>query len=127
MKSLVDLCLDFHRKNRPTVLNDDYVMKSILMYKYSKNGTIDWFDHTLNTINEEILEILLNYPYKVVEINDLKHKSGANLLSEDVKNILNNKKINVWNKLKFWFNNDVELSIPEVYLQYHQVHINLNI
>jgi len=63
----------------------------------------------------------------VVEINDLKHKSGANLLSEDVKNILNNKKINVWNKLKFWFNNDVELSIPEVYLQYHQVHINLNI
>jgi hypothetical protein len=85
MKSLVDLCLDFHRKNRPTVLNDDYVMKSILMYKYSKNGTIDWVDHTLNTINEEILEILLNYPYRVVSIN-------KNLLSEDVKNKLNDKK-----------------------------------
>ena len=36
-KSLFDLCIDFHIKNRPIVLNDKYVMKSILMYKYSKN------------------------------------------------------------------------------------------
>ncbi len=86
MKSLVDLCVKFHIKNRPTILNDEYVMKSILMYKYSKNtNLVVWIYYELNTINDEILEFLLYYQYYIVYINE-------DLISTDVKNILSKKR-----------------------------------